>query len=63
MALLSELGLSEQLMYRPVGTGLYYANSLFRLSSPLEVLRFRALSPLGRVRLGLLPLVARLHKR
>ena len=47
--------------FRAIGTGLYYANSLFRLSSPREVLSFRALSPLGRLRLGLLPLVARLH--
>jgi protoporphyrinogen oxidase len=59
MALIAELGLSARLEFHQVGTGLYYANSLFRLSSPLDVLKFRALSPLGRLRLGLLPLIAR----
>jgi protoporphyrinogen oxidase len=59
MALVAELGLTDRLAFHQVGTGLYYANSLFRLSSPLDVLKFRALSPIGRVRLGLLPLVAR----
>jgi protoporphyrinogen oxidase len=56
----AELGLSNRLAFREVNTGLYYANSLFRLSSPLDVLKFRALSPGGRIRLGLLPIVARL---
>ena len=60
MTLVAELGLSDRLKFRPVGTGFYYANSLLRLSSPLDVLKFRVLSPLGRVRLGLLPLIARL---
>ena len=59
MSLVAELGLSDRLAYNQVGTGIYYANSLFRLSSPWDVLKFRALSPLGRMRLGLLPLVAR----
>jgi protoporphyrinogen oxidase len=61
MTLIAELGLADRLRFRPVGTGFYYAHSLFRLSSPLDVLKFRALSPLGRVRLGLLPLIARLN--
>jgi len=60
MDLVAELGLSDRLAFRPVDTGLYYANSLFRLSSPLDVLKFRALSLGGRLRLGLLPVVARL---
>ncbi len=63
MNLVAGLGLSDQLITRPVGTGLYYANSLFRLSSPLDVLTFRALSLAGRVRLGMLPLVALATRR
>ena len=42
---------------------MYYANSLFRLSSPADVLQFRALSFVGRIRLGLLPFVARATTR
>ena len=63
MDLVAELGLTDQLLVKPVGTGLYYANSLFRLSSPADVLQFRALSFVGRIRLGLLPFVARATTR
>jgi protoporphyrinogen oxidase len=63
MDLVAELGLTDQLRVKPVGTGLYYANSLFRLSSPTDVLQFRALSFVGRIRLGLLPFVARAINR
>jgi protoporphyrinogen oxidase len=35
-------------------TGAYYANSIFRLSKPLDLLSYRPLSMLGRIRLGLL---------
>ncbi|MDR3466556.1 MAG: NAD(P)/FAD-dependent oxidoreductase [Xanthobacteraceae bacterium] len=63
MDLVAELGLSHQLITRPVGTGLYYANALFRLSSPLDVLTFSALSLPGRVRLGMLPLIALATRR
>jgi protoporphyrinogen oxidase len=63
MELVAELGLTDQLIKRPVGTGLYYANSLFRLSSPIDVLKFRALSLSGRIRLGMLPLVARATRK
>jgi protoporphyrinogen oxidase len=59
MALVAELGLTDRLAFHRVETGIYYAHSLYRLSSPLDVLKFRALSPLARVRLGLLPLLAR----
>jgi protoporphyrinogen oxidase len=59
MNLVAQLGLTDHLIARPVGTGLYYANSLFRLSSPIDVLKFRALSLPGRIRLGMLPLMAR----
>jgi protoporphyrinogen oxidase len=63
MDLVAQLGLTDQLLVKSVGTGLYYANSLFRLSSPVDVLKFRALSFAGRIRLGLLPFVARATTR
>ena len=54
-----ELGTEDRIVYRTTRTGLYFAHHVFRLSSPLDVLRFTPLSPLARVRLGLLALRAR----
>lgn len=59
MELIQELGLADSVHIRPTATGMYYANSLFRLASPLDVLRFTPLSLINRVRLGLLVLKAR----
>ena len=60
--LAQELGTEDRIVYRATRTGLYFANHVFRLSSPLDVLRFTPLSPLARVRLGLLALRARAVK-
>ena len=54
MQLVAELGLQDRLVLRPTRTGMYYAHNFFRLSSPLDLLRFRALPLLDRLRLGLL---------
>ncbi|MEK6654582.1 MAG: amine oxidase, partial [Thermodesulfobacteriota bacterium] len=43
LSLIKELGLSERLKFMPSRTGLYYANSIFRLASPLDLLSFRPL--------------------
>lgn len=59
MQLVAELGLSDQLIRRPGRTGMYYANSFFRLASPLDLIAFKPLSPFGRMRLGMLLLAAR----
>jgi protoporphyrinogen oxidase len=59
MELAAELGLTDSLIHQRPQTGIYYNNSLFRLSSPLDVLRFRPLSILGRLRLGSMLLTAR----
>jgi protoporphyrinogen oxidase len=60
--LIKELGCSENIVLRPTRTGLFYANSIFRLSSPLDVLRFTPLPLKDRIRLGLLALyVRRIH--
>jgi protoporphyrinogen oxidase len=63
MELAAELGLSDSLVHRHTRTGIYYANSLFRLSSPLDVLRFKPLSIVGRLRLGMLLPAARSVRR
>jgi len=59
MALVSELRLQGNVVLRPSSTGMYYANRIFRLSSPIDVLRFTPLSFFNRIRLGLLVLQAR----
>jgi protoporphyrinogen oxidase len=60
--LVDELGERDRIVYRPTRTGMYFANRIFRLSSPADVLRFAALPLADRVRLGLLALRARAVK-
>ena len=57
--LIEELGAGDRVLFRPTRTGMYYANSFHRLSTPLDVLRFKPLGLIDRVRLGLLVLKAR----
>lgn len=57
--LVRDLGADGDILMRPTRTGMYFANKTFRLSTPLDLLRFSALAPLDRVRLGLLALQAR----
>jgi protoporphyrinogen oxidase len=52
-ALVHELGLEHRLVYRPTRTGMYFTNRLYRLSTPLDVLRLPVLSLANRLRLGL----------
>ncbi len=57
--LIGEMGLADELVWRPAGTGAYYFQQPFRLSTPLDVLRFTPLPLWDRFRLGLLVLHAR----
>ncbi len=59
MTLIDELGLSDHVVTNPTNTGLYYANKIFKLSTPMDLLRFSALPFVDRIRLGLLTLRAR----
>lgn len=59
MDLINELGRQDQVLLRPTETGMYLAHHFYRLSSPLDVLRFTPLTLLDRVRLGLMVLRAR----
>ena len=52
LGLIDDLGHGDRVVFRETRTGLYYANTFYRLSSPLDVLRFGALAPLDRLRLG-----------
>jgi protoporphyrinogen oxidase len=59
MDLIKDIGRSDEVVFRPTRTGMYYANTIFRLSTPLDLLKFKALGFLDRIRLGLLALKAR----
>lgn len=59
MGLIEDLGLQSQVQINPTNTGVYYANQFFKLSTPLDLLRFKPLGLLDRIRLGLLALRAR----
>lgn len=62
MDLIDELGLASNVVQRPTRTGMYYAKSFFRLSSPLDLLRFTPLGLIDRLRLGSLVFRARAVK-
>ena len=55
-----ELGLEDRIAYKATRTGMYFANKLYRLSTPLDVLRLPVLSVADRLRLGFTLLRARL---
>lgn len=57
--LIKELGIGEKIRYKQSNTGLFFANSIFRLSSPLDLLRFTPIPLLDRIRTGLMALYAR----
>ena len=59
MALVKELGLGDQISLQSSLTGVYLNNTAYRLSTPLDLLRFPALPFLDRLRLGLLALRVR----
>lgn len=59
MDLIGELGLADRVTVEPSLTGVYHANRVLRLSTPLDLLRFPALPLVDRLRLGLLALRAR----
>ena len=59
MELIAALGRSAELVSRPTRTGTYYAHDFFKLSTPLDLLRFSPLPFPDRLRLGLLALRAR----
>jgi protoporphyrinogen oxidase len=57
--LIAELGLGEDLVWRPAATGAYYVRQSYRLSSPMDLLRFKPLSFFDRFRLGWMVVHAR----
>ncbi|MCP1241183.1 FAD-dependent oxidoreductase [Acetobacter lambici] len=59
MGLIKDTGLADDVVVQPTNTGLYYAGHFFKLSTPLDLLKFTALPFIDRIRLGLLTLRAR----
>jgi protoporphyrinogen oxidase len=59
-ALIEELGQTDHIVYRATNTGMYYANRSFRLSTPLDVLRFSPLPFFDRLRMAKVAVVSRL---
>lgn len=57
--LVRELDAESEMVTRASRTGMYYNNSMYRLSTPFDVLRFDALNLIDRIRLGLLVFQAR----
>jgi len=57
--LVRELGCERDVIHRPTRTGMYFANNFFNLSAPLDVLKFKPLKHIDRVRLAALVLRAR----
>ena len=57
--LIDELGLSHLKRYVSSNTGLYYTNSIFRLASPLDLLKFHPIPLIDRIRTGFMALIAR----
>ena len=57
--LVRELGIGHKIKFNPSNTGLFFANSIFRLSSPLDLLKFTPIPLIDRVRTGLMALYAR----
>lgn len=58
LELCARLGISHLLEAHETRTGVYYANSVYRLSAPLDVLRFAPLALSDRIRLGVMTLRA-----
>ena len=51
-ALIADLGLSDRLIWRETGMGFHIGGTLYGFNTPLDVLRFRALSLIDRLRTG-----------
>lgn len=57
--LVHQLGLDGQIVTHPSRTGMYFNGRMWKLSTPLDLFRFKPLKPIDRIRLGLLVLQVR----
>ena len=61
--LIAELGMEQDLCWEPAATGSYYFQQPYRLSSPIDLLRFKPLPFWSRIKMGLMVLRARRVKQ
>jgi len=59
MDLIKDLKCEDHIVIRPTRTGMYYSNNFFKLSSPLDLLKFSPLNIINRIRLGFVVLAVR----
>jgi protoporphyrinogen oxidase len=59
LGLIKELGLEPAIQRVETNTGLFYANSIFRLAKPFDLLSFNPIPFFARVRTGIMALYAR----
>lgn len=57
--LIREIGIGDRIKRVETNTGLFYANSIFRLAKPWDLLTFNPLPLIDRIRTGIMALVAR----
>lgn len=62
MDLIKDIGKNEYIKINESKTGIYYSNKFFKLSNPLDLILFKPISVISRIRLGLLALRVRLIK-
>ncbi len=62
IGLIDELGLGKNLVFKSTSTGCFYVNRIYRLSSPMDLLRYSPLPFPDRIRLGLMAVRARFVK-
>lgn len=60
--LAEEIGARENVITRPSRTGMYFAGGIYRLSTPLDLLKFKALSFPDRIRTGIATIALRREK-
>ena len=60
--LIDELGLSESLEWHKSSVGMYSDKSLYKFSTPLDLLKYKPISLINRIRLGLLSLYLQRRK-
>ncbi len=62
ISLIKDLKCEENIISRPIKNGMYFANNFFKLSSPLDLLKFKPLNFINRIRLGFVVLNVRIIK-
>jgi len=62
VGIIKELGLGDQFEWNLTNTGLFHKGSIYRLATPMDVIRFTPLNFIDRIRLGLLAILPRFER-